>query len=634
MENTSELVKINIDKRNNIHKEYRNMLLDLLKSNDRVGCVLPTGTGKSYGIIQNLCRLLDGNVLVLVNRLSLQDQYMAYNNSIIETKTYQSLLYINEDEYINIFSKYNYIICDEAHHICHQNKWGSCLDKISNLCNIKIIGLTATEERSDGINILNDFFCDGNTPPIYINDAIEMNILPEITYVTALTEIDEGVKTSIMNNLSQVERYRFEDILNIPNTLKEYINNERLDNLKVILFVSRLDYIEQAQNMCTQWFSEAFPDYNINIYTQNSTRSKLYNKEQLNTFIEKHNTKDIDILINVDMIGEGVHIKNVHTVIRFRHTKSMPKFIQEIGRCLNPYDDNGTYMKGLVFDFLNDINRIYSKPYREFAEEINGEYNDLGRHELIKINGKIKIIPKLIDFPEHIDKVIREVIGKGLLRWTISDDEELKKYYSEGKNEYDISKLNGRSVSANRHRLQRLGVYKVKYHLKDVDDEEIINYMKENNGKFIKKHYQDKFGINSRHLNKLAEENNIKFAQSINTVGSPEINRFKELLNNGLDTQHMYMDDIYDLLKVNKLDGNSRWRIAQYMKSNKIPFKVVSMKKYDIVYEYRKLGKTKEAINYLSKKYNVTASSIRQNIRKLKGISNNKLNKIIERGYV
>ena len=73
MENTSELMKIDINKRNDLHKNYQNQILELLKLKNRVGCVLPTGTGKSYGIIQQLCKILNHKVLVLVNRLSLQE---------------------------------------------------------------------------------------------------------------------------------------------------------------------------------------------------------------------------------------------------------------------------------------------------------------------------------------------------------------------------------------------------------------------------------------------------------------------------------------------------------------------------------------------------------------------------------
>lgn len=628
MECANEFIKIDTLKREEIHEKYKNQIIDGLKTYNRIGCVLPTGTGKSYGIIRKLCNELD-NVLVLVNRLSLKEQYYIYDKNI-KVKTYQSLLYLKDDIE---FNSYDYIICDEAHHICHNNKWGKSLNNLLIKYNIKVIGFTATDNRSDGINVINNFFNEFNTMPIYITDAINMNILPEINYITALAEIDDNIKSQIVNKLSEIERYEFENILNVPNILKEYIYGDRLNNLKVLFFVSRVDYIEQAIDICKKWFEEAFPKYNINCYSQSYKNTKLENTNQMKEFTAKHRNTDIDIMFGVDMFGEGVHIKNVHTVMRFRHTKSIPKFMQEVGRALNPYNDS-IYLKGLVFDFMNDINRLYSKPYREFIDKCNT--GDVGYHELEKTNDTIRIKAKPITFSEHIDKVIQEVLSDAFCkRFTEKEDNKLLDLFKNNYSIENISEKLNRSQTSIRHRLQTLGVWEWRYTLKTKDEVgEIIKYMKETNGMYIKNHYCKKFGITSRYVTRLGLENNITFAKSINNTGSIETNRLKELIQNGLDTQHLYISEIYEMCGIDNFDNSAKWRIQQYIKSNKIKFKKINMRKYEIVLEYRKNKKLENVKEIVADKFGITTTSVMQSVRKLKDIPTQKLNKIVERGYI
>src|SRR5574344_1575707 len=91
-------------------------ILELLKTEDRVGCVRYTGYGKSYFVMRRLIEELNEKVMILVPNKHLAVQYESWykNNNNVLIYTYQVLKFIEEDR-LKLIKDTKYIICDECH---------------------------------------------------------------------------------------------------------------------------------------------------------------------------------------------------------------------------------------------------------------------------------------------------------------------------------------------------------------------------------------------------------------------------------------------------------------------------------------------------------------------------------------
>ena len=52
------------------------------------------------------------------------------------------------------------------------------------------------------------------------------------------------------------------------------------------------------------------------------------------------------------MLNEGIHVKNVDTIMMFRDTASPIIYFQQMGRCFSV----GQKLNPLIFDFVNNFN--------------------------------------------------------------------------------------------------------------------------------------------------------------------------------------------------------------------------------------------------------------------------------------
>lgn len=331
-------------------------ILNLLKTNNRVACVRYTGYGKSYYVVNKLVQKLNKPVLIVVPNKPLVHQYKDLLSDSVEVITYQAIRYFDNDYILSKFKNIKYVICDECHHL-GKNKWKDEFVRLCDLLNCKIIGLTATPVRGDTINIVDEFFNGVQIEPMELIDGIGKKFVPKIKYVVAYAQIDNIVDY----RLSEIDRYKIENLLNVPNILKKYIDDDRLkSNLKILVYVSQVKYIDSAIKQCKQWFSTLYPDKVINIYSIHSYNYQAKINKELNEFKQTHNDNVIDIMISIDMLIEGLHLPTISIEIMLRKTKSPVVYFQQIGRVINS-------KQPLVFDLINNSNHLY---------QLKNEYNN------------------------------------------------------------------------------------------------------------------------------------------------------------------------------------------------------------------------------------------------------------------
>ena len=93
-------------------------ILELLKTEDRVGCVRYTGYGKSYFVMRRLIEELNEKVMILVPNKFLFNEYsnLYSNNDNVSIMTYHILKNVKNSQLDNL-KDVKYVICDECHQV-------------------------------------------------------------------------------------------------------------------------------------------------------------------------------------------------------------------------------------------------------------------------------------------------------------------------------------------------------------------------------------------------------------------------------------------------------------------------------------------------------------------------------------
>ncbi|MDX1364987.1 MAG: DUF3427 domain-containing protein, partial [Arenibacter latericius] len=187
--------------------------------------------------------------------------------------------------------------------------------------------LTATPERMDNENILDDF-CDRIAAEIRLPEALNRKLLCPFQYF--------GISDSV--DLSKVS---WENGRYVPSELtKLYLANDR----RVGEVISNADkYLRdindvRALGFCVtiehaKYMAEKFTLANLKAHYLTSENSR----EREDIRIKLRN-KEINYLFVVDIFNEGVDIPEIDTVLFLRPTESLTVFLQQLGRGLRLSD--------------------------------------------------------------------------------------------------------------------------------------------------------------------------------------------------------------------------------------------------------------------------------------------------------
>jgi superfamily II DNA or RNA helicase len=303
---------------------------------------------------------------------------------------------------------YDFIIIDEVHHIAAKS-YRPILDKFESQI---LLGLTATPERMDNENILNDF-CGVAAAEIRLPEALNRKLLCPFQYFGISDNIDlQNIKwqngkyqTSELTDTLSTER-RVGDIL---NKCEEY-----LTDIKDVIALGFCVSQEHAKFMSNSFTNAGLKaDYLI---------SGTSNRDGI-----KHRllSKEINYLFVVDIFNEGVDIPQIDTILFLRPTESLTVFLQQLGRGLR-FSDNKECLTVLDFvgnardeyDFEGKFRGLIGKTSTSIKDEIENEFPHLPlgcsivlekkakEHILNNIKkatnlGKKKIINKIKNYQYH-----------------------------------------------------------------------------------------------------------------------------------------------------------------------------------------------------------------------------------------
>lgn len=266
--------------------------------------------------------------------------------------------------------KYEYVIVDEFHHAAAQS-YRRLLDHVQPRV---LLGLTATPERSDALDILHWF--DGEaSAEIRLPDAINRRLLCPLQYF--------GIADSENLDGLQWHRggYRIEDLdrLYTGNDVRAGIVVDKVhefllspQSAKGIGFCVS---IAHAQFMAAFFNNHGLPSIALSADTpgevRRSTKDRLVRGE-------------INFVFVVDLYNEGVDIPEVDTVLLCRPTESLTVYLQQLGRglrqsvgkeCLTVLDFIGAQRR--EFRFASRFRALSSDPTGRLDKEIEAGFPHL-----------------------------------------------------------------------------------------------------------------------------------------------------------------------------------------------------------------------------------------------------------------
>lgn len=431
------------------NREVYEQLENHLSVDNKAIVVLGTGIGKTTTALEYLNNhQVRGLVICPQNAIRADwDKVGEY----VDTITYSKFAKVYQD--ID-YSNYGAVICDEVHHV-GADKWGAGIKYIidNDLC--KVIGLTATPDRTDKIDIVNNIFSGNICQGLDMLAGIKEGIVHPFTYVGAYYDTD-GLKEENENEERRKEDKEYDllcgkldlAINNTPSLNEIITSNMPEGDRKIIVFVSDIGAITEAK----QILKPIFPNLE-----HRSLHSKL-SKEEIEENREWFKNANKGLLYTINMASEGIHYIGVNTLIMFRRTCSNIVFTQQMGRIstLTKYENPNA----IVFDLVNNAKTVGN--FKMAIKELSKEYSPreigdiLREHSTNEKSNQIIVRDYTGDIVDVLEKM-KEYDDDG---WTEEEDNILRKFYPIEGPSGCAKRLENRTPSAiQKHARRYLGLY-------------------------------------------------------------------------------------------------------------------------------------------------------------------------------
>lgn len=358
---------------NEVNFETYTNILEILKEESSCAVVQPTGTGKSYIMMELLKTFKDSWKIVIapsrdfLNNLE-HNKYWVSEKTL--TLTY-SFIGINCDNIVDILAEYKInpeqvglIIVDEMHR-AGAPKWGAGVKNLMAICkNAKTVGLTATPKRLDeDRDMVEELFGGRTARNMNLAEAVQLGIVPLLNYTVGMHDINTNISeirdsisddSSMKYLLNMLDEYKNKwDFTNyFTYTLGKYINTDIVEG-KHIIFASSIEEAEQMAKVVKPWFQKLYNTKNVKVYCIHSKEAKksVYMEE----FFSPNSIGEVKVAVAVNMLNESFHCKDIKTISMFRGTQSLNVYMQQIGRAISS-DGEVPY----IFDFVDNYHTIDS----------------------------------------------------------------------------------------------------------------------------------------------------------------------------------------------------------------------------------------------------------------------------------
>ena len=398
-----------------------------------------TGSGKTY-LMGALAEKYNDDIKLVLEPTrpllnSIEEKFNEFGIANTDFITYQKLIRMSDEDIATM--DYKLIFLDEAHHGTAPI-WGqkvNCL--IDSHSDSIIFGTSATTVRNDGVNVIETLFDNNAIGELPLSTAIARKVLPCPHYITAIYRLDdefEKLKKRIeyaTNTKSEKKEFykkmqemklHFEKSYGVPLILNKYI---KVKNGKYLVFCKGKKHLDTMRDVVIDWFRTAgIKDvHSYAVYSDYPDKEKDYKE-----FCDD-NSDSAKILFSINMLNEGLHIKNISGVLMLRTTQSNLIYLQQLGRLVEA-ENLDKYL--VVFDFVNNFSSVNDgigllKEIKDAVakeKERDPDFNDSCFEDIDTFF--------VIDQVVEIQEMFREIEGKLRDNWDVMFQEYCKFYEENG----------------------------------------------------------------------------------------------------------------------------------------------------------------------------------------------------------
>lgn len=342
----------------------------LLARTGKAAVIHPTGTGKSYiafKLIEDnptaqFLWLSPSEYIFKTQCESLRQSCPEFPLEKVRFCTYAKLSAMAGEEIALLPA--DYIILDEFHR-CGAREWGSAVQQLlKSHPAAKLLGLSATNVRylDNNRDMAEELFGGNIASEMTLGEAIVRGILPAPKYVTTIFKYQQdlallqqrvnnlrgaGLKDANQKYLDALRR-ALEQAEGLDRVFAKHITDK---SGKYIVFCSGYEHMRDMMQFSREWFAGVSGDIHFySAYSEDPAASKAFAE------FKQDDSKALKLLFCIDMLNEGIHVKDISGVILFRPTISPIVYKQQIGRALTA----GESKTPLILDVVNNFDGLCS----------------------------------------------------------------------------------------------------------------------------------------------------------------------------------------------------------------------------------------------------------------------------------
>ncbi len=291
----------------------------------------------------------------------------------------------NNDNWQKTIGENVVIVVDEAHHVVAE----SYMDTIREYSNDKtVLGLTATPIRSKAQenNSLIDYFETDLGVKTHIATLFKENILVRPEFEDVEFEMD----TSEITNIDELTRGILDQVSNYDQLIYErYENNKRIYGKTVIFAINK----EHVDSLYDLFVKNGYENKVFKVYSGLSDR-----EQQFEAFCDSED----GILINVNIMNEGVDIPDIKTIFMTKPLNSRITVTQIIGRALRKPRNKEKSIAHIVNFAVSNLGRKFLVVTPKLSYKIyNAEWEE-GDEELDEIEMEERNLDSIADLVKEI----------------------------------------------------------------------------------------------------------------------------------------------------------------------------------------------------------------------------------------
>ncbi len=315
-----------------LHDRHRNLI------------VAATGTGKTVVAALDYRRLVrevhgrDLTLLYVAHRKEILTQALRMYQEVLTEATFGELLVGGDQptKWRNVFASiqslsaerlttiepnhFDVIVIDEFHH-AEAASYRRLLDHVQP---IELLGLTATPERGDGVDV-REFFNWRVAAELRLWEALEQHLLCPFHYFGVHDGVDLG---DLQWKRGGYDLAGLSNLYTGNDARTRIVLKELHDKVTDVAAMRALGFcvsVEHARYMADRFVANGVPARAVSADTLPAERQAA---------LKALRDREINILFAVDLFNEGLDIPEVDTVLFLRPTESATVFLQQLGRGL------------------------------------------------------------------------------------------------------------------------------------------------------------------------------------------------------------------------------------------------------------------------------------------------------------